>query len=115
MNFQRWQRTELNYDLFKWVASIDGQDFYGWQSSGDSQGWYDTSFDLSNVPILGDLRGEPQVWVALILRSDESETDLGVFLDNVVIRKQKGGGGAAVSLPQPARGLQISPAHDRRP
>jgi hypothetical protein len=115
LNFQRWLRTERDYDLFKWVASIDGQDYYGWQTSGDSQGWLDTDLDLSAVPILGDLRGEPQVWIALVFQSDASETDLGIFLDDVAIRKRMGGSGASAPQERPGLGLSISPAHDRRP
>lgn len=47
-----------------------------------------TTFDLSDVATLGDLRGEPEVWIAFLLQSNGSVTDAGVFLDEVVIRKR---------------------------
>jgi len=88
LNFQRWQRTELNHDYFLWLVSVDDQTFYGWQSSGDTGGWDAVTFDLSNVPPLGDLRGQPQVWIAFLFQSDADVNDAGVFLDDVVIRKR---------------------------
>jgi len=88
IDFQRWQRTELDHDYLKWLVSVDDQNFYGWQSSGNSGGWDAVTFDLSNVPPLGDLRGRSQVWVAFAFTSDGSGADSGAFLDDVVIRKQ---------------------------
>jgi len=49
-----------------------------------------TTFDLSDVPGFGDLRGEPQVWLAFLMTSDVSVGDVGVFIDNVRVRKQTG-------------------------
>lgn len=91
MTFQYWQRTERNADFFSWYASKDGVNFAGFPDSGDTGGWVAHTFDLSRVWTLGDLRGQPQVWVAFVLETDASNTDLGVFLDDVVIRKTTGG------------------------
>lgn len=88
VTFWRWQQTEEGYDYFMWLASADGQHFYGQQDSGDSGGWVQETFDLSDVYEIGDLRGKPQVWIMFVLQSDYSETDTGVFLDDVVIRKR---------------------------
>ena len=90
VTFQRWQRTESDYDFFEWRASTNGTRFYGWQSSGYTEGWDSVAFDLSDVGGLGNLCGEAEVWVAFILVSDDSVTDEGVFLDDVVVRKQTG-------------------------
>jgi hypothetical protein len=92
VSFQRWQRTEAGYDLFRWMASIDGQNYHGWQSSGDTGGWQVQVLDLSNVPQIGNLCGQPQVWFALSMTSDGSAGDEGVFVDSVVVRKRMGGG-----------------------
>lgn len=113
--FQRWQRTEPDYDYLKWLASTDGQNFSGWQSSGDSGGWTATTFDLSSVPTLGDLRGQAQVWIVFILQSDADINDLGAFVDEVVIRKSAGGAGAILPSRLPAGGKKIGPAYERRP
>ena len=66
LTFQRWQRTEGGYDYFKWMASLDDYSYWGAMSSGDTEGWDAVTFDLSDVHNLGDLRGEPQVWLAFI-------------------------------------------------
>ena len=95
VTFQRWQRTESDYDFFEWRASVDGAKFYGWKSSGYSEGWGGVTFDLTDVGVLGNLCGEPQVWVAFVFTSDDSVTYEGVFLDDVVVRKKTGTGASA--------------------
>jgi hypothetical protein len=82
LTFQRWQRTELDSDFFAWLASWDGLNFEGWQSSGDSGGWKATTFDLK------DYLGEPEVWIAFYFESDASGSDAGVWADDVVVRKK---------------------------
>jgi hypothetical protein len=64
------------------TRTLDGIDFFGWQSSGDSEGWKHTTYDLT------DLAGMPEVWIAFGFESDESVTDLGVWVDDVVLRKK---------------------------
>jgi len=90
LNFNIWCETEPSYDLFVALASIDGSNFYGTSWSGSSGGWQPLSFDLTDVYTIGDICGQPQVWVALIFDSDESVTDEGVFIDDVVLRKYVG-------------------------
>jgi hypothetical protein len=77
VTFWRWQRSEAGYDLLRWMASVDGQNFYGIQDSGDSGGWVAETFDLSNVYTLGDLRGRSQVWVGFQFISDGDANDQG--------------------------------------
>ena len=65
-------------DYFKWLVSVDsGFHYYGWRSSGSSNGWVSTTFDLTNVPTLGDLRWQSAVWLAFVLSSDAAGTDYG--------------------------------------
>ena len=69
---------------------MDDQAYEGWDFTGDSGSWVATTFDLSDVPGFGDLRGEPQVWLSFLMTSDVSVGDGGVFIDNVRVRKQTG-------------------------
>jgi hypothetical protein len=88
LRFQRWQRSEEGFDTLSWLASVDGLNFFGAMDSGDTGGWRDETLDLGDVYGLGDLRGQEQVWVALLFESDADINDVGVFLDEVVIRKK---------------------------
>jgi hypothetical protein len=88
LTFKLWQYSESGSDWLFWGASTDGDDFSGRRSWGDSKGWLDKTFDLADVPGLGDLTGEPQVWIALIFASDESVNFTeGAFVDDVALRK----------------------------
>ncbi|NOZ49379.1 MAG: hypothetical protein GXP37_04930 [Chloroflexi bacterium] len=64
--------------------------FYGMRHSGNSDGWVQNSLDFSAVPGLGDLRGQKNVWFALVFDSDDSVTDQGVFVHDVLLRKYVG-------------------------
>jgi len=87
LNFHYWLQSEENYDYFLWLASTDSIDFYGWQISGDTGGWASESFDLTTAPTLGNLCGEPEVWVAFIFESDGSVFYDGAFVDDVVLQR----------------------------
>ena len=52
--------SEPSHDYFKWMASINGTNFFGYQQSGDSGGWVTKNFDLTNAPTLGNLTGRPK-------------------------------------------------------
>ena len=106
LNFYDWLKTEANYDYFKYLASIDGGTwYYGWQVSGNSGGWEYRSFDLTNVPTLGNLCGQPEVWIAFLFTSDGSITDQGVFIDDVELRKYV----AADSNPPTVDAFSVAP------
>jgi hypothetical protein len=72
-------------------ASIDGNTFYGDFFSGTqitgpyNNGYSASLFDLDNVPTLGNLMGQPQVWVGFRFRSDFSVQFRGPFIDNVFV------------------------------
>ncbi|MGE5123550.1 MAG: hypothetical protein ACM3H7_03475 [Acidobacteriaceae bacterium] len=87
LNFVLWQNTEFGYDEICYGASIDGVNFSG--VCNDNTGtWIDSTLDLSNVYNLGDLRGQPQVWVAIIFTSDGSLNHAeGGYVDNIVLRR----------------------------
>lgn len=87
LRFKLWMNTESNYDRACALASINAENWYGTCWSGNSNGWVDRRFDLSNVYRLGNLMGHSQVWVELWFVSDESITRAeGVYVDNVELR-----------------------------
>ena len=88
-------RSDTEYDVF-WVgASIDGEYFWGenwagnWAGPNGCNGWCNEMFDLTDVYHLGNLCGQPKVWVAFTFESDShSSNDEGVYLDDITIRVQ---------------------------
>jgi hypothetical protein len=91
VDFYYRNQSELGFDYLNWMASTDGTFFDGYgisgtHTSGPHPGDFNLlRFDLSNVPIQGDLRGEPAVWLAFIFESDGSVTGQGPFIDDVSI------------------------------
>jgi hypothetical protein len=89
--FYYWNISEPNYDFFGWYASIDGSNFYGTSTSGDSSGWQYVNFDLTNVYTLGNVTGHSSVWIAFIFSSDLNNTGGigydGPFVDDIVLQK----------------------------
>jgi hypothetical protein len=82
--FQMWLNTESGYDGLYAMASADGREFYGWGWSGQVAQWVPAGLDLSNVPTLGDLMGQPTVWIALVFASDNSVHYAGgAFVDEL--------------------------------
>lgn len=100
LRFRWWIDSEQDWDWFFWGASVNGINFYGEAWSGYSAGWLYPNFDLTSVSTLGDLRGQPHVWVAFIFTSDiiTFEGCDGVFVDNIVLRKLVMGAGVPGGL-----------------
>ncbi|MCJ7498232.1 MAG: hypothetical protein MUO78_08880, partial [candidate division Zixibacteria bacterium] len=82
-----WLKSEYCCDTFFYLASIDNIWYSGWSIRGNSGGFGYINFDLTDVSELGNLCGQPFVWIAFIFNSDESNTDQGAFVDNIVLRK----------------------------
>jgi hypothetical protein len=100
LNFMYWLNSEEIFDELFWGASTDDINYNGEFFTGNSGGWTSHSFDLTNVYELGDLTGEPQVWIAFVFSSDYSVTEAnGAFIDNVVLRKCDSNCGTAGSQP----------------
>jgi len=88
LQFKLWLYTEPENDYVFRGASVDGVNFYGFATSGNTQGWTDKSLDLANVPTLGNLLGRSQVWVALGFASNGSTAYAeGGYVDNIVLRQ----------------------------
>lgn len=103
VQFEYWNNSELLYDVLFWGASLDNNDFYGYQVSGPNRGWRSETFDLANVQQLGDLRGQPAVWIGFVFASDESiALTEGAYLDDIVLRKRVGSAAPAGQSSTPA-------------
>jgi hypothetical protein len=101
----------ISDDIFYWWASTDGTNYSGPGVSGTYlQGPYGNDhnlmrYDLSNHPVLGDLRGQPNVWLAFVFQSNSNERfgqvlSNGVFIDDVsVVTFGKGPGANQVYVP----------------
>jgi len=88
LKFKLWLYSESDNDTVCRSASLNGSDFYGICTSGNTNGWVDKVLDLTNVYTLGDLRDKPNVWVALIFSSNGSVNyPEGGYVDNIVLRK----------------------------
>lgn len=89
LSFDRWLWSSAG-DTFSWGASIDGTNFHGISVTDSFSTTWDTEvMDLSVVPILGDLRGEAEVWIRFVWQTDNfAEAFKGVFVDNVIIAKE---------------------------
>jgi len=89
--FWYWSFSESYFDKLFWGASINGSSFYGFSTSGDSGGWNDVNFDLTDVGDLGNLTGQPEVWIAFVFTSDSFVTyPEGAYVDDIVLRKVTG-------------------------
>jgi hypothetical protein len=77
-------------DLLFVGASVNGMYFHG-MVTDDSVDWTERIFDLTNVLTLGDLTGEPQVWVNIAFSSNyEINYPEGAYVDNIELRKYVG-------------------------
>ena len=97
VNLQAWVNTESTNDTFSILASTDGEWYYGrswwgdWATESGGDGWMNIGFDLKRVSGLGDLRGQPQVWIAIAFTSNESVAYEGAYVDNVSLETVTGG------------------------
>jgi hypothetical protein len=91
VEFRVWSETEapdVPFDSVFWGASANGTSFNGIRLGSNTGGWASRTFDLTNVPTLGDLRGDPTVWFAFVFTSDSSINSFeGTYVDEIVIEK----------------------------
>jgi hypothetical protein len=88
LRFKLWLNTERGSDGLCYLASTNGNDFYGYCGSGTSPGWVDGVFDLRAASDLGNLTGQPNVWIALVFVSDGSTNMAeGAYVDNILLRR----------------------------
>jgi hypothetical protein len=94
LQFSLWADVEgdaqgpVIIDKISWLASIDGSHTYaGYATSGQTGDWIPEGLDLSNVPLLGDITGEPEVYLGWVFESNESNpiNYEGAFVDDVAL------------------------------
>lgn len=83
---------EVAFDGLSFLASIDGIFYYGFLHDGTTTGypsdWQSAIFDLRQVPVIGDLTGQPLVWFSLIFESDSTQSGFGgAYVDDIIIRR----------------------------
>jgi len=95
VQFSYWSKTELKNDYFGLLASANDEDWYGtvWTGdwAGECAGWCRQTFPLTNVRDLGNLCGQPAVWIAFGFHSDYSVQNEGSYLDDIELRALIGG------------------------
>jgi hypothetical protein len=119
LKFKLWLNSESGYDGVCRMASINGTNFYGPCTSGNSAGWIDRTLDLSNVPALGNLVGQPNIWIAIIFSSDNMYNYVeGAYVDDIVLRKCPVGAtcpaGVSPVLPTNSRIIESPAQMERR-
>lgn len=107
-----WVYTEPYNDMLCLVASTDHKMFNGPCVSGYSEGWVEELFDLNKVYQTGSLLGRRNLYVALAFITDASDTrpNMGVYADNVVLRKavlDADTGTHSAAAPLPLYGVQF--------
>ncbi len=87
LEFYFWLDMEPTYEQFFWGAAVDGTSFKGWTSTASSGGWFQGQIDFKDVPFLGAITGQPQVWIGFLFSSDGSNEYQGVFVDDILLQK----------------------------
>lgn len=85
-----WLNAEERYDYLRVMASLDGINFsYDPDVYTGTWGeWREIILDLGNVPGLGNLKGQPRVWVGLLFETDTSVSMAdGAIVDELIVRK----------------------------
>lgn len=88
LSMAQWIKTESNYDFLRYYVSIDHYNYYGYARSGDTAGWSSGSIDFTNVPTLGNITGQGNVWIGINFISDGSVGYEGAYVDDIVVQKQ---------------------------
>ncbi|MEA3439804.1 MAG: choice-of-anchor J domain-containing protein, partial [Chloroflexota bacterium] len=93
--FKLWLNTDVDGgDKIFYGASLDGTNYYGTSLRGNSAGWLDKNFDLTDVYNLGNLMGQSEVWIAFVFESDDyagDDLEEGAYVDDIVLRVKKTG------------------------
>jgi hypothetical protein len=85
-SFRFWLQSQSEHDFFKWLISVDGVHFHGWQTSGPHNAWEIVSFDFASAAAITAV-GAPRVWFAIVFLSDGSVQGEGAYVDDVHIEK----------------------------
>ena len=87
ITYWRWVKTQPN-DTVGVYLSVDGRaSFWGWSTSGQNTTWNNVTHDLTNWPGLGNVCSQSSVYLAMIFKSNATDTDTGAFIDDIILRK----------------------------
>ncbi len=90
-----WTNLAPDDELCLKVAVLESGDcdtglkseYHGVCRTGATNGWEDLTLDLSNVPTLGNVLGQPRVCVAITFEADEGDSrPEGAYVDDVSMR-----------------------------
>ncbi len=92
LQFDAWLWISAG-DVLTWEVSLNDTTYHGVSVTDTfSPTWHQRSLDLAAIPNLGDIRGQPNVWIAFTWKSDDfAESFKGVLIDNVLVVKGVGG------------------------
>ncbi len=93
LEFDLWMSTELDEDHILWLASLDGENFNGFQWSGSSD-WTHITADLTDFGSADNVTNQPVVYFGFLYSSNEQANYEGVYIDNVVLNADVSGGGS---------------------
>jgi len=83
LDFDYWLDTEKDGVYLGWVASTDGQNFYGARISGQVGAW------LTGVLDMRQYIGDGSVWFAFLVMGETTTGQQNVYVDNVRVRVQE--------------------------
>lgn len=84
MTFYYWLECEVYDDWFFWGVSDDGSNFTGIFDDGSTSGW------LSRTTTFPGWVGDGTVWIAFVFFSDFAVNYEGVYVDDIILRKDLG-------------------------
>ena len=87
ISIKLWLDIENKYDFVGWGISLDNETVYGNAFTGYSGSWFTDTMDLKSVYTLGDITGQPQVWIAIWFASNPANPHYyeGVAIDDLVL------------------------------
>lgn len=83
LKFYLWLDSESCCDKIFWGASTNGTNYSGYSRKGQTTGWEQISLDLTDVPTLGNLAGQGEVWIGFTFQSDPAKAYKGAFIDDI--------------------------------
>jgi hypothetical protein len=74
-------------DSVSFMASLDGITYYGYYTNQETGDWIPASLDLTQIPPLGDLTGQPVVYLSWVFESNASNPTAyeGAFVDDAAL------------------------------
>lgn len=87
ISIKLWLDIENKYDFVGWGVSLDNVTVYGNAFTGYSGSWFTDTMDLKDVYTLGNITGQPQVWIAIWFASNPANPRYyeGVAIDDLVL------------------------------